>query len=91
MKIGDKIKVNKKYVKVNKKWNEDDSFRRVWELQDIKQTEGIIAGIRVIRDIESINVLDDDGYICCIDFNTTKYIKVALVAINLKSTIYVPL
>ena len=76
MKLGQKVTITKKYVAY--KWQ---SFRREWRIEPIDITDGVFIGYRTLR----------EGFFDWESSEPTKFIKVALVAINLRGCVYVPI
>ena len=83
MKLGDKITVNQKYVRVySRQYDTDYRAKYHWKLIKIKPVEGYICGIRNFW-----NGTTDEG---CFMFSESP-IKAYKVAINMKSIINVPI
>ena len=89
MELGAKVIFNKKYKK--EEVRTEDGYLREWSEVDIKEIPGVFVGIRVLKNIDIWTTCDEDGYENGIDYKISKNIKVALIAINKRGTLYVPL
>jgi hypothetical protein len=87
MELGQKVVFNKKYVR--KEGRTSDGSLRSWEETSINKASGVFVGIRVLKDVNLIYDEEDGEY--NFDWSIHKTTKVALIAINKRGTIYVPL
>jgi len=76
MELGQKVTITKKYV--TQRWR---CTKREWCVEPIDITDGIFVGYRTLR----------EGFFGYEQCEPTKFIKVALVAVNLRGCVYVPI
>jgi len=85
MKLGEKVKISKKYKSyLNSEKQKNGYYLSVkrYKIIDIPEKEGIFCGIRVLKEGEFGQDVETNVIL--------KSIKVALVATNLQGLIYVP-
>ena len=105
MEIGQKVEITEKYVKgkyVKEKYVKEkhkniesldgyEFFVRTWKTAKIKKTKGVFVGLRLLKDIAFSEMLDHAGELSYVRHCVIKNTKVALIAINKKQLLYVPL
>lgn len=88
MEIGQKVLFDEKYIRTETR-NTDGDYKRNWTIKKVNRTKGIFVGVRSIKDVRySFDCYDSEEH--AFNWKVTKYIKVALIAVNKKQLIYVP-
>ena len=93
MNLGDKVVFSVKYTRVEKKVS-NTKHDRVWVETQIRETEGIFVGYRTLikTEFDYTPYYDEDhGLIQELDYINKPQCKCALVAINKKQILRVPL
>ncbi len=90
MKFGQYVTITEKYVRIET-GREDIVWYRQWIIENIPKHSGIFIGFRVLQNTEFEDNYEEENDYHDIKYKPRSHVKVALIAINKKQLLYVPI